>query len=170
MTSYEIELKDRTVQAEVIEQGKDTVKASVNGKIYELDIRKVEPGVYSLLHAGKSLELQVTEGKKKNEYTVHLDGRNWDVQIIDADVRFQRNRNKGKPENGMQDISSPMPGKVVKVLVQKGDEVKEGQTLIIISAMKMESEYHAPRDAKIKDVLIQAGDTIEGNQPLITFE
>ncbi|HHJ10016.1 MAG TPA: biotin/lipoyl-binding protein [Bacteroidetes bacterium] len=170
MTSYEIELKGRTLQVKVIEQGQDTVKASINGKIYELDIRKVEPGVYSLLHEGKSLEMQISEGKGRNKYTVQLDGRNWDVQIIDADVRFQRNRNKGKPENGMHEISSPMPGKVVKVLVEKGEEVKEGQTLIVISAMKMESEYHAPRDAKVKDVLIKEGDTIEGNQPLITFE
>ena len=170
MTPYEIELKDRTVQAEILEQKEDTVKVSVNGKIYDLDIRKVEPGTYSLLHQGRSFEMQITEGKKRNEYHVQLDGRGWGVQIIDAEVRFQRNRHKGKMENGMHEISSPMPGKVVKVLISEGEEVKEGQTLIIISAMKMESEYHAPRDAKVKEVLISEGDTIEGNQPLITFE
>ncbi len=63
-----------------------------------------------------------------------------------------------------------MPGKVVKVLVNKGDSVKEGETAIIISAMKMESEYKAPKDGVIKKVNVKDGDTIEGNQILIELE
>ncbi len=67
-------------------------------------------------------------------------------------------------------ISSPMPGKVVRVLVKKGDSVKAGETVIIISAMKMESEYKVKKDRKIIEVLVNDGDTIDGNQPLIIIE
>jgi biotin carboxyl carrier protein len=63
-----------------------------------------------------------------------------------------------------------MPGKVVKVLVNEGEEIKEGETAVIISAMKMESEYKAPMDGKIKKVHVKDGDTIEGNQVLIELE
>ena len=63
-----------------------------------------------------------------------------------------------------------MPGKVVKVLVNEGDVVKEGQTTIIISAMKMESEYKAPMDGIVKKINVRDGDTVEGNQILIELE
>jgi biotin carboxyl carrier protein len=59
---------------------------------------------------------------------------------------------------------------VVKVLVSEGEEVIEGQTAVIISAMKMESEYKVPMDGKIKRVSIKDGDTVEGNQVLIELE
>ena len=63
-----------------------------------------------------------------------------------------------------------MPGKVVKVLVSEGESVTEGQTAVIISAMKMESEYKIPMDGKVKKVNVKDGDTIEGNQILIELE
>ncbi len=170
MIPYEIELKNRTIQAEILDWQDDLVKVSIEGKIYNLDIRKVEPGIYSLIHNGKSFEMEITGGKEHNEYVVQTDGRVWSAQIIDAEVRFQRNRNKGSIENGTHHISSPMPGKVVKILVSPGEEVKEGQTLIIISAMKMESEYKAPKDTRIKEILVKQDDTIDGNQTLITLE
>jgi biotin carboxyl carrier protein len=67
-------------------------------------------------------------------------------------------------------ISSPMPGKIVKILVNKGDQVKAGETVIIVSAMKMESEYKVKSDRTIKEILVKEGDTIDGNQPLIIIE
>ncbi len=170
MPSIEIELKNRSVQAEILEQKEDKLKVSINGKPYDLDVRKVEPGIYSLLYQGRSYEMHITEISKKNEYNVQVNGHAWDIQIVDAEVRFQRNRGNGKMENGMNHISSPMPGKVVRIPVSVGDEVEEGQTLIIISAMKMESEYKSPRVAKIKEILTKEGATIDGNQTLITLE
>ena len=62
-----------------------------------------------------------------------------------------------------------MPGKVVKVLVNVGDEVVQGQTVIIISAMKMESEYKVGKDGIIKEVLVSDGDTVDGGQTLIVI-
>ena len=63
-----------------------------------------------------------------------------------------------------------MPGKVVKVFATEGEDVTKGQTLVVISAMKMESEYKAPMDGKIKKVAVKEGDTIEGNQILVELE
>ena len=63
-----------------------------------------------------------------------------------------------------------MPGKVVKIPVKVGDKVETGETVIIVSAMKMESEYKAARVGLIKEIHVAEGDTIEGHQPLITIE
>jgi biotin carboxyl carrier protein len=63
-----------------------------------------------------------------------------------------------------------MPGKIVKILVKIGDKVKAGDTVVIVSAMKMESEYKVKNDRTIKDILVKEGDTIDGNQPLIIIE
>jgi biotin carboxyl carrier protein len=80
------------------------------------------------------------------------------------------NRNQSLLADEESVISSPMPGKVVKIPVQAGDKVKIGDTVIIVSAMKMESEYKAGKSGIIKDIHVGEGDTIEGHQPLITIE
>jgi len=63
-----------------------------------------------------------------------------------------------------------MPGKVVKILVNEGDRVKGGDTVIIVSAMKMESEYKVVKDRLITKILVKEGDNIDGHQPLIMLE
>jgi biotin carboxyl carrier protein len=88
---------------------------------------------------------------------------------MDAEAKYLRGR-KHEDLDDDSAISSPMPGKVVKILVKIGDKVKAGDTVIIISAMKMESEYKVKRDRVIKDILVKEGDTIDGHQPLIIIE
>ncbi len=63
-----------------------------------------------------------------------------------------------------------MPGRVVKILVKEGDKVKGGDTVIVVSAMKMESEYKVVKDRTILKVLVKEGENIDGDQPLIELE
>ena len=63
-----------------------------------------------------------------------------------------------------------MPGKIVKVFVKPGDEVKEGDPLLIMEAMKMENEMRASGAAVVKDVLVKAGDNVESGATLVTFQ
>ena len=63
-----------------------------------------------------------------------------------------------------------MPGKIVKILVKEGDIIKEGETAIIISAMKMESEYKAPATGMVKRINVAEGDVIQSDQILIELE
>jgi len=94
----------------------------------------------------------------------------YDVSIVDAQVRYQQSRSKDSLDSGDKIITTPMPGRVVQIPVAEGEEVLKGTTVIIISAMKMESEYRAPADGKIKKIFVKEGDSIAGNQPLIEFE
>lgn len=170
MNPIELEINNHTIRAEIIEQKDHFLKVSINDVVYDLDVMKVENGIYSLLYNGKSIEMQISNGEKRNKYQVQHDRQVWDIQIVDAETRYMRNRNKGTLTNGMNHIFSPMPGKVVNIPVSVGDRVEEGQTVIIISAMKMESEYKSPRKGMIKKILTEEGAKIEGNQPLIILE
>jgi biotin carboxyl carrier protein len=63
-----------------------------------------------------------------------------------------------------------MPGKIVKIPVKTGDDVEAGQTLIIVSAMKMESEFRAKSAGKVKSIHVAEGDTVDANKVLIVVE
>ena len=167
--SVEIKVKDRTAKIEVLEQKGSLYRVKIDDKEYELDVEKVEDGVYSVIHEGASVNMEMIEGDTANKYNVNAEKEHYDVEIIDAASRY-RSASGGDLEGGDRFISSPMPGKVVKILVSEGDKVEKGQTVIIISAMKMESEYKSVFDGVVKKVFVNEGDTTESNASLIEIE
>jgi biotin carboxyl carrier protein len=166
----EIKLGDRTSNVEFIRKDKNQMEIRVDEKLYKVDVVMMEDGVYSFLYKGKSYNIELIEKENSKQYNVNTLSRSYDLEIIDAETRYLLSRNKSLLGEEGNTISSPMPGKVVKILVKTGDEVKVGETVIIVSAMKMESEYKTGKEGKIKDILVSEGDTIEGHQPLITIE
>jgi biotin carboxyl carrier protein len=71
---------------------------------------------------------------------------------------------------GTQQVLAPMPGKVVKILVKAGDEVKARQGLVVIEAMKMENELRSPKDGRVSDVLVTEGAPVEAGRLLVIVE
>lgn len=169
--SLEIRLNDRHSQVELVSRDKNKVKIKIDDKVHEADIIKVEKGVYSILLNGQSYIIELLEGDSSKKYNASTAGSSFDLEIIDAETRYLMSRkgNDLDDDDGNQ-ISSPMPGKIVKIPVKEGDKVEAGQTVIIVSAMKMESEYKAGHAGVVIEIHVKEGDTIEGNQPLITIE
>lgn len=168
--SLEVRLDNRTVQVELVNKDNHSIEILVDGKLYKLDILMVEEGVYSILYNGKSYSVEILEGEHRKKSRVSTLYHSFNLEIIDEEARYLMNRNQNLLADEESVISSPMPGKVVKIPVQAGDKVKIGDTVIIVSAMKMESEYKAGKSGIIKDIHVGEGDTIEGHQPLITIE
>lgn len=168
--SLEIRLGDRTCNVELVNRDRSQMEIRVDGKLYKVDIVMVEEGVYSILYNGKSYNVELIEGESSKQYSVNSITNSYDLEIIDAETRYLLSRNKSLLGEEGSTISSPMPGKVVKIPVKAGDTVKVGETVIIVSAMKMESEYKAGKNGTIKEILVTEGDTIDGHQPLITIE
>ena len=68
------------------------------------------------------------------------------------------------------EISAPMPGSIVEILVKVGDEVKENDEVIILEAMKMENPIFAPSDGTVKEIKVQEKDSVEADQILMVLE
>lgn len=166
----DIKLDKRLARVKLVSRNRDHVVVNVDGFAYRLDIRMVEDHVYSVLHEGKSHNIEIIPGENPKKYFVNTIHRNYDLEIIDAESRYLQNRNKNDLNNEQNVISTPMPGKVVRIPVKVGQNVAANDTVIVVSAMKMESEYKAGRDAIIKKIMVKEGDTVTGHQPLITLE
>ncbi len=167
--SYEININDQTRKIELLNREGNKVKIALDGKKYDADIVMVERGVYSLIMDGISYNVELFENGSCKKYIVNTLYESFDVEVVDAESKYLKSRKKdeGDDENF---ISTPMPGKVVKIPVKVGDKVKAGDTVVIISAMKMESEYKVKKDRIIKDIKVKEGDTVDGHQPLIYIE
>ncbi len=74
------------------------------------------------------------------------------------------------PGDSANGLTTPMSGTVTKVLVEAGADVKSGQTLLVLEAMKMETEVTAPHDGKIKSVDVSVGEAVQGGQVLIEWD
>lgn len=168
--SLNLEVNDRDVKMELISRNGSKAKIKVDDKEYDIDIEMVEKGVYSVLSKGKSFNIELADNNDNKKYQVLSYSDFFEVEVVDALTRFVRNRNNSTGGASDNTIFSPMPGKVVKIPVSVGDEVKAGDILIIISAMKMESEYESPIDGVVVDIFVKEEDTIDGDQPLITVE
>jgi len=104
------------------------------------------------------------------EYTVFTRGSHRTIKIFNEEAILHESLKAGGGFGTGENLSSGMPGKIVKVLVKPGDEVKEGDPLIIMEAMKMENEMRADRDVQIKSVNVKAGDNVEAGALLVTFD
>jgi biotin carboxyl carrier protein len=169
MRSIEIQVGDKKAKVELIGRKGSELKMKVNDKYYEPDIIMVERGVYSILLDGRSYNVELIETTGPKQYQVNTLFYTFDAEVVDAETKYQKSRKRidTLEENT---ISSPMPGKVVKILVKPGEQVKAGETVVIVSAMKMESEYKVKSDRLIKEIKVKEGDTVSANQPLIIIE
>ncbi len=166
----DIKLDKRLARVKLISRNKNHVVVDVDGFAYRLDVHMVEDHVYSVLHEGKSHNIEIIPGETNKKYFVNTIYKNYDLEIVDAESRYLQNRNKNDLNNEQNVISTPMPGKIVRIPVKVGQKVAANDTVIVISAMKMESEYKAGREAVIKKIMVKEGDTVTGHQPLITLE
>ncbi|MCX6221079.1 MAG: biotin/lipoyl-binding protein [Bacteroidia bacterium] len=169
MVQLELKVNGRDAIVKEISRNGSLVTISVDDKIYEVDIDKVSGEEYSILSEGKSYNVEVIPTDDPKVYRVNTIYFGFDVSVNDAEARYMQKRKKNEGDSTTDTIKSPMPGKVVKVLVQKGDHVEKGQTVVVLSAMKMESEYKAGCDGIVSKVAVKEGDTVDGNQLLIVI-
>ncbi len=168
--SLEIKINDRTSLVKMISQNGNILEIEVDGKIHHVDLLHTPDGTFSIIENGKSYNIELVPKMQPKKYTAHTLYNSYNIEIIDAEARYLINRSSNGAVSLEKIIISPMPGKVVKVLLKEGDVVQKGETVVIISAMKMESEYKSPASGIIKKVNVKEGETIEGNQILVEIE
>jgi biotin carboxyl carrier protein len=168
--AVEIKVGDRVAWVNLLSQNENILEVDIDGKVYKVDLMHTADGTFSILESGHSYNIELVPHAESKKYTAYTLYKAYDLEVIDAEARYLRNRGGNGFDSNENTISSPMPGKVVNVMVEVGDVVKEGETVIIISAMKMESEYKAPKDGVVKKINVKNDDTIEGDQILIELD
>jgi biotin carboxyl carrier protein len=140
----------------------------INDKVLEVDFQSVSgQPVYSLIIGGKSYEAYVSPDE--DEWQVLLRGRLYQAQVEDErEKRLRAAAGGGVSESGEFHLKAPMPGLVVAVPVEDGQDVKKGQVLLILESMKMQNELKAPRDGVISRIKVRAGETVEQKQTLLS--
>ncbi|MCX6625003.1 MAG: biotin/lipoyl-binding protein [Acidobacteria bacterium] len=118
---------------------------------------EVEPGIYSVLLNGASYEAKVVPAGPGSVY-VDIGARHLAIEIIDP--RRAHGNTRGRRGDGPENLSAPMPGRIVRVLASEGDAVHAGQGLIVIEAMKMQNEMKSPKDGKLIALQAVEGATV----------
>lgn len=165
----EIHIGNRIAEVELVSKEDNKVVLTIDGKPFEVNIVMAENGTCNILMDGHSSNAQLIRKENGKSYKVNTHYSSFDVDIIDSQAKYLRIRKK-EEETQNDRIVSPMPGKVVKIPVTTGQEMKADDTAIIIEAMKMQSNYKVTSDCRIKEILVQEGDNIAGDQTLITLE
>lgn len=148
---------------------KDTL--TVNGKAATADIQKLGKQGYHLLHNNTSYNAEVvTFDAETKTAEIKVNGNSYQVTAQDQfDLLLDQLGMSVKDSSKISEIKAPMPGLVLKIFVNDGDEVKKGDNLFILEAMKMENIIKAPADVTIKATKIKPGDKVEKGQVLMLF-
>ena len=163
-------VKGATVTREVeVEREGDHFVVSVDGVSRVVDYIPLDRTIASLRYLNNGHSFHVTAHREaKRSFRVAVGEREftWDVLTpVEAVASEARGASAGAAR-----IVAPIPGKVVKVNVAPGDEVEQGQTVVVLEAMKMENEREAERSGKVAAVLVAAGDTVDTGTLLVELD
>jgi biotin carboxyl carrier protein len=152
-----------------IEADKSQVK--VNGEVVALDRVALSNGLSHVLYQHKSYNVEIVEqDKEEKTVSVKVNGRLYVVSITDQyDLLLQQLGMDNMQTNKVKEIKAPMPGMVLNVMVVPGQEVKKGDNLLVLEAMKMENIIKSSTDGVVKFVQIVQGDKVEKNAILLQF-
>jgi biotin carboxyl carrier protein len=144
-------------------------EVELDGVPVEVDLQSIDGGFhYSLLLGAVSHEVFVEHCE--DFCIVTLDGQRYRVEPADERARQTSARGAVAEEVGEAEVLSPMPGVVVAVLVEAGQEIRAGEGLLILEAMKMENEIRAPRTGVVESVRVMAGQQVGQDDLLIRIE
>ena len=127
---------------------------------------EVEPGIYSILLNGRSYEAHAETGTECAWITIR--GHRFRVAINDP-RRWSRKR-AGAQGHEREEIVAPMPGKIVRLLVEPGQPVEPGQGVVVMEAMKMQNEMKAHRAGRVASIPVRVGEAVLAGAILATIE
>lgn len=165
--NYVATVGEREIRIRVEETGVHQYRVTIDGVEHDVDAQQVQPGLWSILHGASSFEVDV-HGREE-EYEALIEGDCHRFQIA-SEQRKALARGAGKGAAGKAMVSSPMPGKVVKILVHVGEEVKADQGVIVVEAMKMENELKTSVAGKVKEIFVSEGEVVESGAKLVYVE
>ena len=115
-------------------------------------------------------EFEVEVDVENGKWLATVEGRTFEIEIPDSGPVVKKRRAAGGKKKKSGTVSANIPGKIVTIEVEVGQEVTEGQVILILEAMKMQNEIQAPVNGKVVSVNCEEGQSIEANVPLVVIE
>jgi pyruvate carboxylase subunit B len=178
---YEVEVGGRLRQVQVHRAGSRFV-VSLDGRSWLVDAARIDHHTLSMLIDGPdkgSGFSQASDAPRSHEVTVAVDAASGQFTVgVDAVPvaaalnnrrRWNRRDDASAAGTGPQRITAPMPGKIVRVLVEPGDPVHPHKGLIVVEAMKMENELRASREGTVSEVLVHEGQSVDAGALLVVI-
>lgn len=143
----------------------------LNGQPLDWDIQVIRPGYFHILYKDQSYTAELVRlDKDEKLFVFTINGQIFEVALQDRfDLLLDKLGMADLAAAAAADLKAPMPGLVLDLMVKAGDEVKKGDPVLILEAMKMENVLKAPGDGVVTEVPVNKGDSVEKNQVLIQF-
>jgi biotin carboxyl carrier protein len=154
------------IDLEIVHADGRTIEARVAGQMYRIDRQDVANGAFWFNWNNRSVDISITA--RDDTYIVSIDGRSITVEIEDPRAALRKAAQHG--HSGDVELRAPMPGKIVKVLLQEGAEVHANQGVLVIEAMKMQNEIKSPKNGKVKRVAVQETAAVNAGELLAVVE
>jgi len=170
--TYEIEIAGRIRRVSVRREGGGFAVA-VDGRSFHVDAARTDPHSLSLIVddgpvPGTSLDVAVADGASNGRLTVQVGAL--PIPVTMNGRRGWRSRQAASTAAGPQRIATPMPGKIVRVLVKVGDVVAPRQPVVVVEAMKMENELRAARGGTVAEVHGREGASVDAGALLVVIQ
>lgn len=170
LATYYAKLQDvpeNEYKVEILEDG-PIKKVAVNGKIYEVDYNVGGDSIYSIIINNHSHGVQISPVSHA-AYTIKHAGELYQIELK-SEMEKIHNSRSGSDMVGRQVVTAPMPGVILKTYVKKGDEVKRGDPLCVLVAMKMENEIRSATDGIVKEIFVEADAKVGLNDRIMVVE
>jgi biotin carboxyl carrier protein len=157
------ELNNEKHEIEITRKG-ETVFARVDEREYELEASEVEPNVYLFKYNNRIFQIYVAPNG-----IVNLGNHQLEIAITDP----KRLRGSGAADaetGGIVEIKTAMPGKLVRILTEVGAEIKQGEGVLVVEAMKMQNEMKSPKDGVVREIRFAEGATVNAGDILAVIE
>ncbi|RCH54609.1 acetyl-CoA carboxylase biotin carboxyl carrier protein subunit [Mucilaginibacter hurinus] len=143
----------------------------VNGNVINADIKRLNESTYHVINNNQSYTIEVVSfDKSAKTAQIKINGNTYNFSAKDQfDILLDKLGLSDLNTVKVSEIKAPMPGLVLKVFVEEGSEVKKGDNLFVLEAMKMENIIKSPADVTVKSLKIKPGDKVEKGQILIQF-
>ena len=161
------DVPDSEYKVEILEDG-PIKKVAVNGKIYEVDYNVGGDSIYSIIINNHSHGVQISP-INHSAYTIMARGDTFQIELK-SELEKIHNARSGTDTVGRQVVEAPMPGVILKTYVKKGDEVKKGDPLCVLVAMKMENEIRSNTDGIVKEIFVEENTKVGVNDRIMVVE
>ena len=164
-----VEINGRQHDVRLRQEG-PLVSAQVDEERYNLEVTNPATGEYLLRNGTTIFHCHAeTAGKQARVFNVNLRGANYEVEVTDP-KRLRGLQSSGGHDQRLAQIIAPMPGKVVRLLVEVGAQVEAGAGIVVVEAMKMQNEMKSPKAGVVTSVTAIAGETVNAGDVLAEIE